>query len=148
MIYNPDRTQLRRFYFTAWRKYRARRPLEPVERLVAEVIARHPEYHGLFEKEAGDEETLARDYLPEMGDTNPFLHLGLHLGLLEQVSADRPAGIAAIFRDLATRSGDPHEAEHRMMECLAEMIWQAQRDGAMPDEAVYMERLRGLGGGN
>ncbi|HHH35614.1 MAG TPA: DUF1841 family protein [Gammaproteobacteria bacterium] len=148
MLYNPDRAQLRRFYFTAWRKYRLHAPMEPMERLVAEVIARHPEYHGLFEKELGDEEILGRDYLPEMGETNPFLHLGLHLGLLEQVSADRPAGIAAIFHELARHSGDPHEAEHRMMECLAEMIWQAQRNGAQPDEAAYLERLRGLGGGN
>ncbi|MFQ5486845.1 MAG: DUF1841 family protein [Gammaproteobacteria bacterium] len=141
MLYTNDRSQLRRFYFTAWRKYRDRLPLEPMERLVAEAIAQHPEYHRLFESE---DTAIDRDYLPEAGETNPFLHLGLHIGLREQTTADRPAGIGAIFRQLAATTGDGHEAEHRMMECLAEMIWQAQRDGTPPDEAAYLERLRRL----
>jgi len=141
MLYSNDRSQLRRFYFTAWRKYTERQPLEPMERLVAEAIAQHPEYHRLF---AAEDAVIDRDYLPEAGETNPFLHLGLHIGLREQTAADRPAGIGAIFHKLAAATGDGHEAEHRMMECLAEMIWQAQRDGTLPDEAAYLERLRCL----
>ncbi len=141
MFYTNDRDRLRRFYFSAWHKYTQRLPMEPMERLVAEAIAQHPEYHPLFE--AG-EAAIERDYLPEGGETNPFLHLGLHIGLREQASADRPAGIGALYRQLAAASGDLHEAEHRMMECLAEMIWQAQRNGAPPDEADYLERLRRL----
>lgn len=145
IFHTSDRRRIRQFYLSAWRKYRERAPMEPMERLVADVIARHPEYHALFETDTGEAaDILDRDYLPEQGETNPFLHLGLHLGLLEQISADRPAGIGAIHRELMARAGDPHEAEHRMMECLAEMIWQAQRDGTMPDEAAYLERLRRL----
>ncbi len=141
MLYTNDRSQLRRFYFTAWHKYTERQPMEPMERLVAEAIAQHPEYHPLFESE---DTAIDRDFLPEAGESNPFLHLGLHIGLREQAAADRPAGIGAIYRKLAAATGDGHEAEHRMMECLAEMIWQAQRDGTMPDEAAYLERLRHL----
>ncbi len=145
MLLSNDRGQLRRFYFTAWRKYRQRLPMEPLEHQVAELIARHPEYHALFDTDPDRAEAvLQQDYLPESGQTNPFLHLGLHLGLLEQVSADRPAGIRAVYQALCDRCGDPHEAEHRMMACLAEMIWQAQRDGALPDEKVYMESLKQL----
>jgi hypothetical protein len=30
------------------------------------------------------------------------------------------------------------------MECLAEMIWQAQRNGTAPDEEAYLECVRQL----
>ena len=85
---------------------------------------------------------LDEEFLPEAGQTNPFLHMGLHLGLREQVATDRPQGIATIFSTLASKLGDPHDAEHRMIECLAETLWEAQRDGRPPDEVLYLERLR------
>ena len=31
-----------------------------------------------------------------------------------------------------------------MLEPLAETLWEAQRQGSMPDEQVYLERLRKL----
>jgi hypothetical protein len=30
------------------------------------------------------------------------------------------------------------------MECLAEMLWQAQRDDTVPDEARYLDCIRAL----
>jgi hypothetical protein len=135
-----DREGLRAFYLEAWRKRRERLPAERLEMQIADVIEQHPEYQALLE--AG--EALDRDWLPEQGETNPFLHLGLHLALREQVATDRPAGIAALHRSLAARHG-LHEAEHRMAECLAEALWDAQRRGALPDEAAYLEALRRLG---
>jgi hypothetical protein len=117
----------------------AGRPLSPLEAQIADVIAAHPEYHDAL---AGDD--LDRDYTPEGGRSNPFLHMGLHLGIREQVATDRPAGIAAIHRKLAARDGDHHVAEHRMIECLAETLWEAQNANRAPDEALYLERLRRL----
>jgi hypothetical protein len=87
---------------------------------------------------------LDRDYAPEGGQTNPFLHMGLHLGIREQVATDRPGGIAKIHRELTARLGDPHAAEHRMIDCLAETLWEAQSTNRAPDEALYLERLRRL----
>jgi hypothetical protein len=136
-----DREGLRAFYQQAWRKRRAGLPAEPLEMQVADVIAQHPEYHALLE--AG-EPVLARDWRPEDGESNPFLHMGLHLALREQVATNRPPGIAALHRDLAARLG-LHEAEHRMAECLAEALWQAQRSNSLPDEVGYLETLRRLG---
>ena len=46
---------------------------------------------------------------------------------------------------LCQRISDAHTAEHAMMECLGEMLWEAQRDGCEPDEQIYLERLRKLG---
>lgn len=138
MLFGNDRTALRRFYLEAWRKLCESLPLEPLERQVAEVVAEHPEYHALLE----NEDTLAQDYSPEMGQSNPFLHMGMHLAIREQLGADRPAGIVTAYRALLLRLGDAHEVEHHMMECLGRALWEAQRANREPDEAAYLECLR------
>ena len=139
MIFSEDRNRLRRFFLDAWRKRQAGEALEPLEILVAQVVEQHPEYHGLL-----TEETLERDFIPEEGQSNPFLHMGMHIGLAEQVATDRPAGIRELHHRLAVACGDPHEAEHRMMECLGMVLWEAQRQNRPPDETVYLECLRKL----
>jgi hypothetical protein len=141
-FHDQDRSGLRRHYFEAWRKRREGRPLEPLEHQLATVIEQHPEYHALLEDAPA---ALGRDYTPESGQSNPFLHLGLHLAIREQVATDRPAGIAAIHRELCRRLGDVHEAEHRMIDRLGEALWLSQRTGRSPDEAAYLESLRRLG---
>ena len=142
-FHDQGRSGLRRHYFEAWRKAREGRPLEPLEHQLASVIEQHAEYHALLEDEAA---ALWRDYTAESGQSNPFLHLGLHLAIREQVATDRPPGIAAVHRELVRRLGDRHEAEHRMMERLGEALWLSQRTGRPPDESAYLESLRRLGG--
>ena len=138
MIFGEDRNELRKMYADAWQKHCDKRPLTPLEAQITQVIEDHPEYHDVV---TGD---LDRDFTVEGGQTNPFLHMGLHLGIREQVSTNRPAGIAAIFKALATRTGGSHDAEHRMIDCLAETLWEAQSNNTAPDEAAYLERLRNL----
>jgi hypothetical protein len=132
---NQSRDELRRVYVEAWRKRRAGLPVEPLEAQVADVIALHPEYHAALER---DGDALQRDYTPERGHSNPFLHMGLHLAVREQVATDRPAGIRQAFAGLARRMGSAHDAEHRVIECLAEAMWEAQRSGQPPDEQAYL----------
>jgi len=136
-----SREQLRRRYLEAWRKFSAQQPLEPLEAQLAAVIAEHPEYVAWLE--SGDE-ALKAEFTPEGGRANPFLHLGLHLAIREQVATDRPRGIADVHERLARRAGDAHAAEHLMIEPLAETLWEAQRSGRAPDELAYLERLRRL----
>lgn len=140
-FHDQGRDGLRRMYLEAWRKRRESRPLEPLEDQIARVIEQHPEYQPVVE--AG-ETAIGRDWLPESGQANPFLHMGLHLAIREQVATNRPAGIAEIHRRLAARCGDAHEAEHRMIDCLGEAMWRSQRSGLPPDEAAYLESLRRL----
>ena len=135
---NQSRDQLRRVYLEAWRKRREGLPIEPLEAQVADVIALHPEYHAALER--GDD-ALDRDYTPESGQSNPFLHLGLHLAVRDQIATDRPAGIRKAFQSVAARLGSEHEAEHRIIGCLAEAMWEAQRSGRPPDEAAYLQRV-------
>jgi hypothetical protein len=143
-FHDQDRSGLRRHYVEAWRKHRSGTPLEPLEDQLVTLIEQHPEYHPLFED---DEQALGRDYTPESGQSNPFLHLGLHLAIREQVATDRPAGIAAVHCELSRNLGDAHAAEHRMLEKLGEALWLSQRTGRPPDEAAYLESLRQLIGG-
>jgi Domain of unknown function (DUF1841) len=140
-FHDQDRSSLRRSYVEAWRKRRAGAPLEPLEHQIADVVELHPEYHPVLEQDAG---ALQRDYSPESGESNPFLHMGMHLAIREQVATNRPAGISTIHAELSRRLGDAHEAEHRMIECLGEALWRAQRNGVPPDEGAYLEALRSL----
>lgn len=138
-MFNPSRDQARRFLVDAWRKRRENLPATPLETMAADLVALHPEYHALLE--AGDE-ALAREWTPEDGETNPFLHLSLHLAIAEQLQIDQPPGIRAAFESLATRHGDRHAALHDILECLGETVWRAQRDRSPPDGAAYLDCIR------
>lgn len=141
MIFGNDRNELRQMYADAWQKHCDGTPVSPLEAQIADVIQIHPEYHAAISGDA-----LDKDYTVEGGQSNPFLHMGLHLGIREQIATNRPAGIKAVFETLAACSGDAHEAEHQMIECLAETLWEAQSQNTAPDEQKYLERLRRLSG--
>jgi len=133
------REQLRSSYAEAWRKHLARIPMTPLESLIADVIERHPEYQSLV----GDAGAVqAFELSAESAADNPFLHMGLHLAVREQLSIDRPPGVRQIRQALAARLGDEHDAEHVLMEALAETLWEAQRAGQPPDERRYLDRAR------
>jgi Domain of unknown function (DUF1841) len=142
-FHDLGRDRLREMYAEAWRRHRQRLPLEPLHAQIVAVIELHPEYQSVLESGV---EALARDYTPDGGATNPFLHMGLHLAIREQVGTDRPAGIRAVHAALTRRLGDEHAAEHRMIECLAEALWESQGSGRQPDEAAYLAALRRAAG--
>ena len=138
MFFNPSRDEARNFLFESWRKRRAGELLTPLEDLAAQLIGKHPEYHAVLEN---PERYQDKDYPPEHGTTNPFLHLMMHLTIEEQISINQPAGIRAHFMRLTQQYESEHDAQHRMMECLGEMVWQAQRDKTQPDAAIYLACL-------
>jgi len=134
-----SRDELRQAYTDAWRKLKAREPLTPLEALIADVIALHPQYQRVVERA---ETSVAFEPVGGGGAENPFLHMGLHIAVREQVAIDRPIGIRELRRQLEARLGDPHRAEHALAEALADTLWEAQRAGRAPDEALYLERAR------
>jgi hypothetical protein len=138
-MFNPSRDQVRQFFFDTWRKYRNRENLEGLESTALAVILQHPEYHPVLDD---PEHYQDRDYRPEAGDPNPFLHLSLHLAIEEQLSVDQPPGIKAELTRLAQKLGDRHAACHEVLECLGETVWRAQRDASAPDAQAYLECLR------
>ena len=137
-MFNPSREQARQFFFDTWRKYRQREILSDMENMAVEVILLHPEYHAMLDDPGRYQD---KDYLPEAGDTNPFLHMGMHIAIGEQLSIDQPTGIRKRFERLLKLTGNEHDAAHQVMECLAEMIWQAQRNQSAFDASVYFECL-------
>ncbi|MGB7503336.1 MAG: DUF1841 family protein [Azonexus sp.] len=137
-MFNPSREQVRQFFCAAWKKHQERLPLVGAEVTAADIAARHPEYHALLADSAG---ALDKEWTPEGGQTNPFLHLSLHLAIHEQVSIDQPPGIRAAWESLRARM-DPHAAEHVLVECLGETIWRAQRQGGPMDALAYVDAVR------
>jgi hypothetical protein len=138
-LFNPSRDQVRQFFFEAWRKYRISEPLTPLEGMALQVMQAHGEYHAVLD---APEKYLEQEYFPEMGKTNPFLHMSLHLSILEQLSIDQPPGIAAAYRALLKKNGGEHPAQHDLMDCLAETVWRAQRTRSAPDPEAYLGCLR------
>ncbi len=137
-MFNPSRDEARRFLIDAWAKYRAGAPLSGLEQVAARLIAMHAEYHATLED---PDRHADRDYLPEAGEVNPFLHLSLHLAVAEQLAIDQPPGIHAHFERIRAARGDEHAALHAVIECLGEVVWQAQRTRTPPDGALYLDCL-------
>jgi hypothetical protein len=142
-MFDPSKDDVRRFFCQTWRKHREGAPLTPLEAIALDWAQQHPEYHDDLESL---EDALAADYPVEAGRGNPFLHLSMHLAIAEQLQIDQPPGIRAAWDTLARRLDSPHEAAHRIMECLGETLWQAQRNNSPPDAAAYLDCIRRAAG--
>jgi phage pi2 protein 07 len=140
MLFSNDRTQLRQFFFDTWQKYQAQVKLSDIEIQLLNIILAHPEYQAMLEQ---PEKYLAYDYLPQVGESNPFLHLALHMSILEQITTDRPIGITKLYQRLLQKLTDTHETEHAIIECLAQGLWRMQR-GQQYTEADYLYDLEQL----
>ncbi|HEY6280393.1 MAG TPA: DUF1841 family protein [Burkholderiales bacterium] len=138
-MFNPSRDEARLFFFDAWKRYKEDQSLTDLHNLALEIIVLHPEYHKILDEPGRH---LERDYLPEVGDVNPFLHMSMHLAIEEQLSIDQPRGIRALFEGILQKTSDRHAAFHIVMDCLGEMVWHAQRYNTAPDEKVYLECLK------
>jgi hypothetical protein len=134
-----SREQLRQTYADAWRKHLAHSPLTPLEAMITDVIGAHPEYQGIV---SDTDAAVAFEPSISSGAENPFLHMGLHLAVRDQVSIDRPPGVRELHRLLQALHGDLHRAEHALTEALGETLWQAQRTGRPPDEGYYLALAR------
>lgn len=140
MFYGDTVQDTRQLFFLSWQKYRQNQQLLPLEKQIVDVIVSHPEYHALLEVAVPREAA----YFPELGQSNPFLHMGLHLVIRDQVATDSPPGITTIYKQLVSEYADIIAVEHLIMEPLAECLWQAQRSHSMPDEASYLRACHQL----
>ncbi len=134
-LFNPSRDEVRQFFFQAWAKFKQQQALSDLEAIALQVMQMHPEYHHVLDAPLHYSQ---QEYFPEMGETNPFLHMSLHLSILEQVGINQPPGIAQAYAKLQQKHGNPHDAMHDLMDCLAETIWQAQRNKMPPDAEAYL----------
>lgn len=134
MLYTQDRTEQRQFLANAWQKFLGKQALDPLEDQLTQVIEMHPEYHTFINN-------IESDYFPEQGEVNPFLHINLHLSLREQLSINQPMGIQDYYQKIVSKVKDPHEAEHKMMDCIAEMIFSSQKNNTPMNHQAYIRCL-------
>ena len=137
VMFNPSRDQVREFFTGTWRKHRAHEVLTPLEAIALDWMIEHPEYHGDLEHP----EAMTAEYSVEKGRTNPFLHMSMHLAIAEQLSIDHPPGIRAAYQQLVGKT-NAHEAAHEIMECLGQVVWEAQRLGTPLDSDTYIDLIR------
>ncbi len=142
-LFNPSRDEVREFFFGIWAKFKASQTLTDLEKIGLGVIHMHPEYHAILDAPA---QFKHQAYFPEMGETNPFLHMSLHLSILEQISINQPIGIAGIYEQLKLKHQNEHNAQHDILECLAEVIWQAQHNNTALDADYYVQLLQEIAG--
>jgi hypothetical protein len=133
-----NRQEFREFFQNVFTKIQESRPLTPLESQVAEVIHDHPEYHELL----SSKDSLGEEYHPERGETNPFLHLALHLSIRDQIRLNRPEGSLHIFEEHCRMTQDRHQTEHMFLDVLGEVLHEASRSGQSPDEKSYIQKLR------
>ena len=141
MLYGDSIQDTRQLFFSSWQKYQLKQTLLPLEKQIVDVIVIHPEYQALLEAIVPDH---GKAYFPELGQTNPFLHMGFHLAIRDQIATDRPAGITTIYKQLIHKYVDRSAVEHLLMEPFAECLWQAQRNHCLPDEVSYLLACRRL----
>ncbi|TFZ01093.1 DUF1841 family protein [Ramlibacter rhizophilus] len=135
-MFNPSQEDVRRFFCGVHAKSRAGQPLDALETLASQWLGEHAEYDPHL---ADAEAAVARVYDGGDGQSNPFLHLAMHLSISEQCSIDQPRGIRQAVELLAARRNSLHDAHHEAMECLGQMLWESQRSGRPPDGQAYLD---------
>jgi hypothetical protein len=136
MMFTPSQADVRRFFCTVYAKTQSGQPLEALETIASQWLAEHPEYHKEF---ADMPAALEKMYEVKDGQTNPFLHLSMHLSISEQCSIDQPRGIRQAVELLTAKRDSLHDAHHETMDCLGQMVWESQRSGQPPDGAAYID---------
>ncbi len=138
-LYGENREDHRQILFDVWKKYQTNQPLEPLEKKILTIMLNHPEYAHVFSNE---DKFIATDYFSELSETNPFLHLSLHLVILEQVEIDKPNGIRALYKQAIAFFQDVHEADHCIMNSLAIAMHEMLNQNKPFDEKAYLKRIK------
>ena len=140
MIFSQDRVQHRKFFIDSWQKFLDKQPLSDLEEQIARIIELHPEYHNQINLA-----NIDTDYSSDMGQINLFLHISLHLAIIEQIQINRPNGIAELYNKLLSKySYNEHKVQHTMIDYLTEEIWKSQKYNTLPDERNYVNNLERL----
>ncbi|MEO7390671.1 MAG: DUF1841 family protein [Ramlibacter sp.] len=138
-MFNPSQPDVRRFFCAVHAKSHGGQPMDALETLAGQWLQEHPEYEADM---ADADAAVARAYDGQDGRSNPFLHLSMHLSISEQSSIDQPRGIRQAVELLAARLGSLHDAQHEVMDCLGQMLWESQRAGRPPDGESYIDCVR------
>lgn len=130
-------------FYDTWQQYKNNMPLEGSQTIILDIIQMHPEYHPVLEDQ---DQYLDKDYLPEFGETNPFLHMAMHISVIEQIQTDRPMGIKLCYEQLNIKTQNPHHNQHLICDCLGKLLLEAQQSEQGLDEKNYLSCIQNLNG--
>ncbi|WP_092400973.1 MULTISPECIES: DUF1841 family protein [Candidatus Ichthyocystis] len=138
-MFPPSRHEARLFFFNIWGKKLKKEPFTGIEKKASLIIEDHPEYHYIL-----DHPKLYSDFdfSTEHGTINPFLHLSLHLTIVEQIDTDQPRGIVDLFQQLCIKHTNEHDAKHAILDILAEEIWSTIHNKTIFDNVRYLQRIK------
>lgn len=139
MLYGDKREDYRKRFFDAWRKHKNNELLEPMEKRILQIILQHKEYINIFDD---PEKNMDKDFFSELGETNPFFHMSLHLTILDQLAINQPKEIRNLYKQCIERFGDTHEAEHCLMHSLAIALHDLHYNTTPFDEKKYLNRIK------
>ena len=135
-MFSPSQADVRHFFCSVYAKAQAGTALEAIEIIASQWMQEHPEYAADF---ADEEQALRTMGDVKEGQTNPFLHLSMHLSISEQCSIDQPRGIRQAVELLTHKRNSLHQAHHEAMECLGQMLWESQQSSRPPDGNAYID---------
>ncbi len=136
---SPAREETRKVFYQVWHKMKDNEQIvDPMESCIANIIQLHPEYQPVLEQQ----DDLYADFHPDLGNSNPFLHMGMHIAIQEQLSINQPSGICDLYQELKNKYSDIHQLEHIIIDCLGQTLWQAQRQQKDLDASLYLGCIR------
>ncbi|AGF49226.1 DUF1841 family protein [Candidatus Kinetoplastidibacterium galati] len=138
-MFNPSLDQARYFFIEVWNKHKLSKTLTPIEKTTIACILEHPQFY----KDLDNKESIKNSYNSNFPESNPFLHLSMHLAISEQLLIDQPCGIKAAYNKLIT-SNDPHTAIHKIIKCLTLTIQYSQTHRLELDSNKYMNLIKDL----
>lgn len=137
-----DRNQSRDIFFKAWHKHKLGAETQEIEKLIIQVLLQHPEYHQLLSDAPANRD---REFSNELGIVNPFLHMGMHLTIIDQITIDNPVGMRYCYQKLVQKYADEYLSQDNMMDCLSDWLITIQTANT-PDQvqaagSVYLDCL-------
>jgi hypothetical protein len=141
MVFGNTPKDTRSMFFSSWKKHQQKQTLTALEQQLVRVMLDHPEYTPLYEQSS---QTTFPPGEGGIEHDNPFLHLGLHLTIRDQIKLNRPVGILTVFNRLQLQHPNTHYVEHLMMEPLAHCLWESQRNHCPPDDIRYLQACKEL----
>lgn len=122
--------EYRVFFLQAWKKHLQGSKLSDLESQVRDVLLLYPQYIS----------ELNQDKTYPLED-NPYIQMGLHLTVWDQVRTNRPEGIRPWFLE-ACVANSQKEVEQLMLMVLRQTVYVSYQAGNLPCEQKYLNILK------
>ena len=139
---NMDRAQNRKLFHMLWE--RAQNDdfagLDDEQRRIAEALKLHAdEYHNVFEF---SDVVPDREFDPQKGEVNPFLHISIHAAVQAQLEAKDPIEVLQFYNAMRKKKCSHHDALHLILTILAPLMFRTMKSLMPFDNNRYLSLLK------